>query len=395
MVFNLYKSRLKCLFRNKENIFWSYVFPIALVTLFYFAFNNLFSSTDLKTINIAYVHAQPGHAQPGHAQDRQDAEYENEMNYLVDVLEAAEISDELPLYNVRYYDIEEASKALEEDEIIAYIVNDKEPKVYVKRNGLSQTIVKSFIDSYNRGAYTIQSILSKNPDAMNQGLLDDIMDYKSFTTEIKNGVEPNVTLIYFYALLAMTCLMSTNWGLDEVVNIQGNRSNRGARINVSPIHKMKLLLINMLAAFTAHVGSIVLMLLYMIKVLGINFGDNIPQLILVCFIGEIMGLFIGATVGAWVNKSPNVQGAITTAIIMVGSFLSGMMYLDMKYLVAKNAPILSYINPVNLVSDSFYSLYYYDNFNRFYMNITILVIMVVILGIASYLGLRRKTYASI
>jgi ABC-2 type transport system permease protein len=337
----------------------------------------LFSSSDLKTINIAYI---------------QDA---NETDYLKDVLDTAEISKELPLFKVLYTDIEEAGKALEDDEIVAYIVNGEEPKVYVKRNGMSQTIVKSFIDNYNRGAYTIQAILSKNPQAMSQGLLDDVMDYKSFTTEVKNGAEPDVTIIYFYALLAMTCLMAANWGLDEVVNIQGNRSNRGARINVSPIHKMKLLLINMSAAFTAHAGSIALMLLYMLKVLGIGFGDKMPQLILSCFIGEIMGLFLGATIGVWVNKSPGVQGAIATAIIMGGSFLSGMMYVDMKYIIAKKAPILSYVNPVNLVSDSFYSLYYYDNFDRFYMNISILVIMIVVLGVASYLGLRRKSYASI
>ena len=382
MIFQLYRSRLKCLLRSKENLFWAYAFPIALVTLFYFAFTNMFTSSDLKTINIAYVYAH-------------EVQDENAMNYLEDVLEAAEISKGLPLFNIRYSNIEEASNALEEDEIVAYIVGGKEAKIFVKRNGISETIVKSFIDSYNRSTYTIQAILIKNPDALSQGLLDDVMDYKSFTTEEKNDVKPDVTLIYFYALLAMSCLMAANWGLDEVVNIQGNRSSRGARINVAPIHKMKLLLINMLAAFTTHAGSIALMLLYMIKVLDISFGNHLPQLILACIIGEIMGLFIGAVVGVWVNKSTGVQGAITTSIIMIGSFLSGMMFVDIKYLVVKNAPILSYINPVNLVSDSFYSLYYYDNFDRFYMNIGILLIMVVVLGVASYLGLRRKSYASI
>ncbi|MDD4111764.1 MAG: ABC transporter permease, partial [Herbinix sp.] len=345
----------------------------------------MFTSSDLKTINIAYVHAH----------EVQDVQDENAMNYLEDVLEAAEISEGLPLFNIRNSNIEEASNALEEDEIVAYIVGGEEAKIFVKRNGISETIVKSFIDSYNRSTYTIQAILIKNPDALSQGLLDDVMDYKSFTTEVKNDVKPDVTLIYFYALLAMSCLMAANWGLDEVVNIQGNRSSRGARINVSPISKMKLLITNMLAAFTIHAGSIALMLIYMIKVLEIDFGGHLPQLFLACLVGEIMGLFLGAIVGVWVNKSIGVQGAITTSIILVGSFLSGMMFVDMKYLVVKNAPILSYINPVNLVSDSFYSLYYYDNFDRFYMNIGILLIMVVVLGVASYLGLRRKSYASI
>ena len=385
MIFHLYKSRLKCLFRNKESIFWSYAFPIALITLFYFAFNTMYSSSDLKTINIAYVNTQPV----------QDEESENATDPLKAALEAAKISKELPLFKVSYYDVKEAARALEEDEIIAYVVSGEQAKVYVKRNGISQTIVKSFLDSYNRSAYTIMSILVKNPDAISQGILEEVMDYKSFTTEIKSDVKPDAALIYFYALVAMACLMSANWGLDEVVNIQGNRSNRGARINVSPIKKMKLLLINLCAAFTAHVGSIVLLLLYMLKVLDISFGNHFPQLILACFIGEIIGLFIGASVGVWVNKGPGVQGALTTSIIMVGSFLSGLMFGDVKYLILKYVPILSYINPVSLVSDSFYSLYYYDDFNHFYTNIVILVIMVVILGVTSFIGLRRKTYASI
>lgn len=404
MVFHLYKSRLKCLVRNKENVFWSYVFPIALVTLFYFAFNNLFSAEDIKTIDIAYVQEQTTSLQTTslQADSEQTVQKSSEFmqvnntgNALKDVLKAAKISDDRPLFNIRYLDLTEAAKALDEDEITAYIVGDGENKVYVKKNGMSQTIVKSFMDSYSRAAYAIESILMKNPDAFSQGLMDDVMDYKSFTAEVKNDVKPDVALTYFYALLAMSCFMAANWGLDEVINIQGNRSSRGARINVSPIQKMKLLLINITASFTLHAGSIALLLIYMLKVLGISFGNNFPQLILACFIGELMGISIGATVGVWVNKSPSVQGAICTAIIMTGSFLSGLMYVDMKHLIAKNAPILSYLNPVNLVSDSFYSLYYYDKLDHFYTNIIILVVMTVVLGVLSYLGLRRKSYASI
>ena len=124
---------------------------------------DMFSSNNLETISIAYV---------------EDVGYKNDMDYLKDVLEEAEISQGLPLFNVRYLNVEEASKALGEDEITAYIVNGEGVRVYVKKNGISETIVKSFLDSYKRSAYTIQAILMKNPDALSQGLLDDIMEYK-------------------------------------------------------------------------------------------------------------------------------------------------------------------------------------------------------------------------
>lgn len=380
MVFQLYKSRLKCLFRNRVNIFWSYAFPILLASLFYFAFTDMFSSNNLETISIAYV---------------EDVGYKNDMDYLKDVLEEAEISQGLPLFNVRYLNVEEASKALGEDEITAYIVNGEGVRVYVKKNGISETIVKSFLDSYKRSAYTIQAILMKNPDALSQGLLDDIMEYKSFTSELDKGAKPDITLTYFYALLAMTCMMAANWGLDEVINIQGNRSSRGARINVSPIHKMKLLIINMLAAFTAHAAGICLLIIYMLKVLKISFGGQLPQMVLACLIGEMFGLFFGAAVGVWVNKSTGVQDAITTSFTLISAFLSGMMIVGIKGLIVKKVPIVPYINPVSLISDSFYSLYYYDDLDRFYVNTSILLFMSVALGVISYLGLRRKTYASI
>lgn len=180
-----------------------------------------------------------------------------------------------------------------------------------------------------------------------------------------------------------------------MVNIQANRSNIGARVNASPVKKMKLLLINMLAAFTAHVGTVIIMIIYMMKILKIDFGNNIPQIILVCFIGSVTGIFVGASVGVLVNKGAGVQSAVMTFINLVGGFLSGMMFVDIKYLIAKKAPVLAYINPINLISDSFYSLYYFDNFDRFYRNIAILGIITVILGAISYLGLRRKTYESI
>ena len=380
MVFQLYKSRLKCLLRNRVNIFWSYAFPILLASLFYFAFTDMFSSNNLETISIAYV---------------EDVGYKNDMDYLKDVLEEAEISQGLPLFNVRYLNVEEASKALGEDEITAYIVNGEGVRVYVKKNGISETIVKSFLDSYKRSAYTIQAILMKNPDALSQGLLDDIMEYKSFTSELDKGAKPDITLTYFYALLAMTCMMAANWGLDEVINIQGNRSSRGARINVSPIHKMKLLIINMLAAFTAHAAGICLLIIYMLKVLKISFGGQLPQMVLACLIGEMFGLFFGAAVGVWVNKSTGVQDAITTSFTLISTFLSGMMIVEIKGLIVKKVPIVPYINPVSLISDSFYSLYYYDDLDRFYVNTSILLFMSVALGVISYLGLRRKTYASI
>ena len=376
MSFELYRTRLKCLFRNKEGMFWCYLFPILLATCFFFAFNNLWDIESFETISVAY--------------DNEGIETDQFKN----VLSEAKISETM-MFDITYCDKEEAKTLLENDEIAAYIVGSTNPVLYVKQNGLNETIIKSFVDSYRQMTVTVGTILKDNPNAMNEGLLSDVMQYDAFVEEAKNEKKPDPILIYFYALMAFSCIYAANWGLEEVINIQADLSSRGARVSVAPIHKMRLFLINLLAAFTAHIGSILLLFLYMYYVMKINFGDNLFYLFAVCLVGSFAGLAMGATVGVWTKKKAEVKEAILTIVILGGGFLSGMMIADMKYLIAENLPLLSYLNPVNLVADAMYSLYYYDTYDRFYLNIGILCIITVLLSVASYFGIRRKNYASI
>lgn len=183
--------------------------------------------------------------------------------------------------------------------------------------------------------------------------------------------------------------------MDEVINIQADMSITGARVSISPIHKMKLLFSNMLAAFTAHIGSVFLLLFFLKYVLDISFGDSFLGILVICVMGSLAGLTQGVFLGIMLKQKPSVKTGLQVSITMLESFLAGFMIADIKYIIADKAPILSYINPVNLVSDALYSLYYYETNERFLLNIIILGSFTVILSFLSYLRLRRRTYASI
>ena len=71
------------------------------------------------------------------------------------------------------------------------------------------------------------------------------------------------------------------------------------------------------------------------------------------------------------------------------------MGIVMKYIVDKNIPLLNKINPANMVTDGFYSLYYYDTLDRYIFNIISLLVFSSILLIISGLVLRRQKYDSI
>lgn len=373
----LYLARLKCLFRNKVNIFWNYLFPILLSTLFFFAFQNVMSAEKFKTIPIAYVNQ-------GATEDT-----------LQQVIKQAEMSKGKPVFSVTYSNVEEAKKLLKNGKIVAYIVGSSKPALYIKKNGINETIVKSFLDSYQRMTVTVKNILKENPEAVNSNFIKDIMNFSSYTKEASKEKKPDVILIYYYSLMAYTCLFAANWGVDEVNNIQADQSDRGARINISSMNKMKLFLCNLTAAFTAHLGSLIILFLYMFYIIKVNFGENFILMFLTCLLGSLAGLMLGAAVGILVKKGAEVKEAILLVIVLGGSFLSGLMYLDMKYIVATKCPLLSYINPVNLVTDALYSLYYYDNYNRYILNMVLLGAFTIILGIISFIGIGRKNYASI
>ena len=377
MNLQLYKTRLKCLLRNRENMFWCYLFPIILASCFFFAFSNLRTMDSFKTIPIAYINDNL------------------ESDPLHQALSEARMSADTLMFTITLTDKENASTLMENREIKAYIVGGTNPSLYVRDSGLNETIIKSFLDRYLQMSATVETILEHNPAAIAQGLISDLMTFDHFVFEAENEKKPDVILIFFYSLLAYTCIFAANWGLEEVVNIQANLSPRGARVNITPIHKMKLFLINMLAAFTTQCGSILLLFLYMYYIIKVDFGDNLALIFITCLIGSLAGLSLGATVGIWIKQKVEVKESILSVVIMTGAFLSGMMFANMKYIVATKLPFLQYINPVNLITDSLYSLYYYDTYERFILNNVILCIMTIVFGMMSYFGLRRKTYASI
>jgi ABC-2 type transport system permease protein len=353
------------------------MFPILLATCFFFAFNDLGKMESFETVSLAYVSETSGE------------------DTLREALLDAKLSDDTAMFQVVFVTEEEAKKQLEKNKIEAYIIGREEPILSVKENGINETIVKSFLDSYRQMTVTIQTILQRNPNAWNEGLIDDVMQYDNMLEEIKNSKNPDPILIYFYSLLAYTCIFAASWGLDEVINIQADLSIRGARVSVTPIHKMKLFICNLMAAFTAHLGSLLLLFIYMYYIIRVNFGENLFYLFIICMVGSLTGLFMGATIGVWVKKKAEVKEAIVTIAVLGGGFLSGMMVADMKLIIAEKAPIIGYINPVSLVTDAMYSLYYYDTYERLYLNMTILCALTIIFGVASYIGIRRKNYASI
>ena len=108
-----------------------------------------------------------------------------------------------------------------------------------------------------------------------------------------------------------------------------------------------------------------------------------------------MGLWqdfhFGIAVATLIKANENAKTGILIAITMLGCFFSGMMGITMKYII----PIINKINPAGMITDGFYSLYYYDTLDRYYFNIISLLIFSAFMIFISIRGLRRQKYDSI
>ena len=55
MFVHIFLNRLKCLLRDKETIFWTFAFPLALALFFYLALSNIGKGDAFQGIDIAVV----------------------------------------------------------------------------------------------------------------------------------------------------------------------------------------------------------------------------------------------------------------------------------------------------------------------------------------------------
>ncbi len=370
-----YRYRLKCIFKDRQLIFWTFLFPILLATLFNLAFSNLSSADNFVKVNVAVV---------------QNAELDQNPAFT----QALEGADDL--FVVQNTTQEEADKLLKDNQIDGYIVFDSALNLVVNQSGLSQTIIREFLDDFKQSSATIITIITENPSALENGVLAGVSSRTEYLTAVSaSQSNPDPVVNYFYALIAMTCLYGGFLGVKEVVAIQADLSAIGARINLAPTNKLMVFLSSILAATTVQLLELLMLLFFLIEVLGISFGNQLGYIVLTCVVGSLTGVTFGSCIAAIIKKSEGLKIGILIGSTMTMSFLAGMMSADMKYLIMINFPILGYLNPINLITDCFYALYYYNSHTQFFTDILLLCGFIIAFSSVTYFVLRRQKYASL
>ncbi len=380
MFSHVFFNRFKILLKNRMMIFWTLIFPMILGTFFNLAFSNLSSEENFKAINIAIL---------------DNEKFQDDENFKKFINNLSQNNDN-KIFNIEYTDsVEDAESMIDQNETIGYIeIIDNKAKLHFKKNGFEQTITKSIIDDYYQSVSMINNIANFNYELIKDNIINKI-DFNSnyFKNDDSNNLD--ITVIYFYTLIGMVCIYGGLFGIDAINESEANLTKRGARINVAPTHKLKVLLASLLVALIVHFSEVLLTIAYLVFVLGIDFGNKIGYILVLALFGSLAGITFGAMVGAVSNKKESTKIGILMSSTMLWSFLSGMMMVDIKYIIAEKVPIIAAINPVNMITDGLYALYYYNTLDRYNYNIISLIVFSLTMITLIYFMIRRKSYDSI
>ncbi len=357
------------------------------------AFSDIENSEKLDIINIAII-------------DNED--FKNNEIFKEAFKELSDENNEDRLFYTKYVSEDEAKGMLENSEITGYIIfNDEDVDITVSSSGINETILRYIVDEISSNKEMVENLVAKEiENELKKGNIN--INYEEIYSEVSNLLEDNTvklnnisnknlsyTMIEYYTLIAMSCLYGGMISMFITNYKLANMNAVGKRTAVSGVHKGKMLLGSLLASYMVQIIGVAILFVYTIFVLEVDYGANLPMVILLALVGSLAGLSIGVAVSTLVKANENAKTGILIAVTMFGCFLSGMMGITLKYVIDKNIPILNKINPASMITDGFYSLYYYDTLDRFYFNIISLLIFSALMIAISIRGLRRQKFKTL
>lgn len=379
MFLHNFKYFTKELMRSGSMTFWVFIFPLALMTLFKFAFSNITATTEsFSEIPVAVVYT---------------GEESEIFRTTVEGLE----SGGKKLFSITSTNSDEALALLKEKKIegIITVSDDILSLSTTEGSSISKSIVSGFVTQYNTNVSIIKEVLATNPQNIGAVLEAMEAEISSINSTSLAGENTDVFVTYYYGLFAMTCLFASMHGMFCSITFQANLSATGMRISVSPVKKLPLILSALLSSSLIQILAVAIACVYAFFILGINMGVDFGLFLLICIIGSLTAVGMGYFVGTIGRMSDGVKNGILLGITMAGSILAGLIDQGIVYQINTSCPIINRISPAGLISDCFYSVNIFGDYGRLMENFLILGAEFVIFCIGGALISRRRKYASL
>ncbi len=395
-MWNAFKGALAVLTRKTGLAVWALAFPIILCTLFMFMFANLDSSMSFEAVPTAVV---------------ADDVYRADEGFSTMVDELSQPGDDQLLDVRELSTAEEARGALEAGDVVGVLSVDGEGMPHLAVSPVSdgmgvstmqvgRTILNTVADTYVRNADLLKGIAKDNPMALaDPDLVERALSQGDATVQVSlTRSEPSQSVRFYYALLGMACLFCAQIGMVAVCEAQPNLSALGARRAVGAMSRGKTLAAALAASWVLATACLLAALAYMRFTAGIDFAGREVACVGTIAVCALFSTAFGTLLGSLPKVGFGVKtGLLTGATCLLSLFagLYGEPVMNMADQLARDYPLLASLNPAKVVTDTFYSLYYYDSLGPFAGKIGLLLAMTAVVFAVSALFVRRQRYASL
>lgn len=396
-----FKATVRTLLLTPSAVIWTLIFPIVLATVFNFMFEPMRSTGSVEAVKVAVV--------------ADDAWEDSPFSQVVDTLSEA---DE-PLLAVHPVAGEEEARVLLAEGSVAgaYVVDAAgestatpsasaagAPRIILAPAGsgtssdasydVNRAILESVATSYLQRVALIEDLSAHDPAALSDPIALDLgvsVREVSFT-----HAQPDSMVRFYYALLGMASIFAAQLAGESVWRLQPTSSAAGARRAVSGTSRMRLLIPTIGACWAVSTTFLVIAFGYICLTAHIDFSGREGLCLVGIAASSLLSCGIGALVGALPGRmgSDSRRGILTALTCLLSLFagLYGEPTMELADTVAHVFPAATWLNPVCLIRDLFYTVYYYDTLVPFSLRLAACAGIAAVLLAVSAACMRRSAH---
>ena len=394
-MWNSFLINVKVSIRNTFSLFWVLAFPVILAALMLGIMGNLQDGYTAEAQHFAIVSDANWKASPGADElvsslSKKSKTGSDDTQLLIPTTVASKAEANTRLDGRKDIGYLYAGS----DGLVNMVLSDREAASIqsdaTASEGIAVSILSASLGSFNQANSARAAMASPS----NRILLQS--GGQTYTRQIRlTHIHPSMTAPYFFAVLAMACLIGASTAAEMIARTQPNLSALGARRASSPSPKWRQAAGAFLASWLFCAVSLLVAYIFVRTVCGVQTGGRDPIALIAIAVGTFMATAFGSMMGAIPKLPTETKVGLVIAIdCTLSAFIGlyGSLAMDLNNAIQEHAPILHLINPVKQVSNLFYDIVYYDSLAPFARTCGILAIMAAAFLAICGLLLRKQRY---
>lgn len=263
---------------------------------------------------------------------------------------------------------------------------------------VNRAILESVATSYLQSEALIEELATHDPVALSDPTtIENALGLSVSVREVSlTHAQPDSMVRFYYALLGMASIFAAQLAGESVWHLQPTSSATGARRTVSSTSRMRLLIPTIGACWAISTTFLAIAFGYICLTAHIDFSGREGLCLVGIAASSLLSCGIGALVGALPGRmgSDSRRGILTALTCLLSLFagLYGEPTMELADTIAQALPAATWLNPVCLIRDLFYTVYYYDTLVPFSLRLAACAGIAAVLLAVSAACMRRSAH---